>query len=163
MKEIINEQSIVELKKRRINIIGSMIISLVVAIGGSVPLFLLASRETKYLFAMLLAFIWTVEASFILYMIVVSLIPLNNYMKVCRASFNGAKFSTKGHVSEVANKVTHYKGVAVREIKVVDLDEENKTYTFYVEQNKGHGIAPDQDYVFVTYQSVITSYDSLQG
>ena len=81
-------------------------------------------------------------------------------MKVCRASFNGTKFSTKGHVSEVANKVTHYKGVAVREIKVVDLDEENKTYTFYVEQNKGHGIAPDQDYVFVTYQSVITSYDS---
>ena len=161
MKEIINEQSIVELKKRRINIIGSMIISLVVAIGGSVPLFLLASRETKYLFAMLLAFIWTVEASFILYMIVVSLIPLNNYMKVCRASFNGAKFSTKGHVVEVNEKVTHYRGIAVREIKVIDLEEENKQYVFYVEQNESRGIVKDKDFLFVTYQSVITSYEDL--
>ena len=162
MKEIINEQSIVDLKKSRINIIGSIIISLVVAIGGSVPLFLLASRETKYLFAMLLAFICTVEATFILYMVVVSLVPLNNYLKVCNASFSGTKFSTKGHVIDVNPKVTHYRGVAVREIKVLDLDEENKQYTFYVEQNKGHGIAPNQDYVFVTYQSVITGYENLQ-
>ncbi|MBO4856415.1 MAG: hypothetical protein J5511_03490, partial [Bacilli bacterium] len=87
MKEIINEQSIVDLKKSRINIIGSIIISLVVAIGGCVPLFLLASRETRYLFAMLLAFICTVEATFILYTVVVSLVPLNNYIKLSTASF----------------------------------------------------------------------------
>ncbi|MBO4856273.1 MAG: hypothetical protein J5511_02750, partial [Bacilli bacterium] len=117
--------------------------------------------ETRYLFAMLLAFICTVEATFILYTVVVSLVPLNNYIKLSTASFGATKFSTKAHVVDVACKVTHYKGVAVREIKVIDLDEENKQYVFYVEQNKGHGIAPNMDYVFVTYQSVIVSYENL--
>ena len=120
MKEIINEQSIVDLKKRRINIIWSIIISLVIAIGGCVPLFLLANRDTKYLFAILLTIICTVEASFILYMVVVSLVPLNNYIKISTLSFSATKFSTEAHVVSVAEKVTHYRGVAVREVKVID-------------------------------------------
>ena len=161
MKEIISEQSIVDLKKRRINIIGSIIISLVIAIGGCVPLFLLANRDTKYLFTILLTIICTVEASFILYMVVVSLVPLNNYIKMCSLSLTSAKYSTKGHVVEIADKVTHYRGVAVKEIKVIDLEEENKQYTFYVEQNESRGIVKDKDFLFVTYQSVITSYEDL--
>ena len=161
MKEIINEQSIIDLKRSRINIFGSIVISLVVAIGGCVPLFLLASRETKYLFAMLLAIICTVEASFILYMVAVSLVPLNNYLKLCNASFTGTKFSTKGRIIDISPKVTHYQGITVREIKVLDLDEENKQYIFYVEQNKGHALAENHEYVFVTYKSVITGYDNL--
>lgn len=161
MKEIINEQSIVDLKKRRINIIWSIIISLVIAIGGCVPLFLLANRDTKYLFAILLTIICTVEASFILYMVVVSLVPLNNYIKLSALSSGATKFSTKAHVVSVAEKVTHYRGVAVREVKVIDLEEENKQYTFYVEQNESHGIVKDKDFLFVTYQSVITSYEDL--
>ena len=160
MKEIINEQSIVDLKKRRINIIGSIIISLVIAIGGCVPLFLLATRDYRYLFAILTA-ICAVEATFVLYTIVVSLVPLNNYIKVSTLSLTSAKYSTKGHVIEVADKVTHYRGVAVREIKVIDLEEENKQYTFYVEQDESRGIVKDKDFVFITYQSVITSYETL--
>lgn len=161
MKEIINQQSIIDLKRSRNNIIGSIIISLVVAIGGCVPLFLLANRETKYIFAILLAIICTVEATFILYMSVVCLAPLNSYLKICNSSFNGSKFSTKAKVVEVANKITHYRGVAVREIKVIDLEENNKEYIFYLEQNQGLEIIPEKEYVFMTYQSVITSYENL--
>ena len=161
MKEIINEQSIVDLKKRRINIIGSIIISLVIAIGGCVPLFLLATRDFRYLFAILLTAICSVEASFILYTVVVSLVPLNNYLKICNLSFNATKFSTKAHVVEVAEKVTHYRGVAVREVKVLDLEEENKEYIFYVEQDASRGIVKNKDFLFITYQSVITSYEDL--
>ena len=161
MKEIINEQSIVDLKKRRINIIWSIVLSLVIAIGGCVPLFLLATRDTRYIFAFFLAVICTVEASFILYMVVVSLAPLNSYIKLSLLSFNATKFSTKGHVVEVSEKVTHYRGIAVREIKVIDLEEENKQYVFYVEQNESRGIVKDKDFLFITYQSVITSYEDL--
>ncbi len=158
MKEVINQQTIIDLKRSRNNIIGSIIISLVVAIGGCVPLFLLASREYKHIFAILLALICTVEASFILYMVVVCLIPANNYMKLCRLSFTSTKYSTKGKIISVNQKVTHYRGVAVREIKVLDLDE-NKELIFYVEQYVSHSFLLNEEYIFVTYQSVITSYE----
>ena len=62
---------------------------------------------------------------------------------------------------EVNQKITHYKGIAVREIKVVDLDEENKQYIFYLEQNKEYIFEKDGSYMFVTFQSVITSYEVL--
>ena len=161
MKEIVNQQTVIDLKKSRNAMIGSIILSLVITIGGCIPLFLLATREYKYWFAFILAVICTLEASFILYLSVVCIAPLNSYLKLCVASFDKTKFSTKGRVVEVNQKITHYKGIAVREIKVVDLDEENKQYIFYLEQNKEFIFEKDGNYMFVTFQSVITSYEVL--
>ena len=158
MKEVINQQSIIDLKRSRNNIIGSIIISLVVAIGGCVPLFLLATREYRYVFITLLTVICTVEATMILYMVVVSLVPANNYIKLSMASFSATKYSTKAKIISVNQKVTHYRGIAVREVKVLDLDE-NKEFLFYVEQNVSHSFLPNEDYIFITYQSVITGYE----
>ena len=159
MKELINSQTVNDLKKSRRNIILCIIISLAIAIAIIVPLFFLATRELKYLFVVILTIVSTLEASFVLYVIVVSLVPLNNYLKQCELSLAGSKFVTKGKVVEIAEKITHFKGIAVREIKVMYLEEENKEYKFYVEQTSSDSFIKDKTYSFVTYQSLITSYE----
>ena len=159
MKELINSQTINDLKKSRRNIILCIIISLALAIAIIVPLFFLATRELKYLFVVILTIVSTLEASFVLYVTVVYLVPLNNYIKQCELSLVGSKFMTKGKVVEIAEKITHFKGIAVREIKVMDLEEENKEYKFYVEQTSYDSFIKDKTYSFVAYQSLITSYE----
>ena len=109
----------------------------------------------------LLSIISTFEASFVLYISTVSLIPLNKYIKLCTLSLDGSKYLTKGEVSYINDKVTHYRGVAVYEIKVKDLEEENKEYIFYIEQNHKDEFALNKKYSFLTCQSVIVAYDEI--
>lgn len=161
MKEIINQTSIDLLKKRKRPILICIIISIVVTIALIVPLFFLASREYKFLFIILLTTISTIEASFVLYICAVSLVPLNKYIKLSTLSLNGGKYLTKGQVTSINEKLTHYRGVAVFEIKVKDLEEENKEYIFYVEQTHVSEFANNKTYSFFTYQSLIVGYDDV--
>ena len=161
MKEIINQTSIDLLKKRKRPILICIIISIVITIALIVPLFFLASREYKFLFIILLTTISTMEASFVLYICAVSLVPLNKYIKLSTLSLSGGKYLTKGQVTSINEKVTHYRGVAAFEIKVKDLEEENKEYIFYVEQNHIEGFEVDKTYMFITYQSLITGYEEV--
>lgn len=158
MKELINEQSIDNLKKRRTRTYIYMFVSLLIALAIIIPLIFLARRETRYWFVALLTLIAAAEASFILYLCVVSLTPLNNYIKQCQLSLTGNKYETKGVVVSIADKITHYKGIAVRIIRVKDSEEENKEYSFYIEQNQD-GFLLGKKYTFITYQSIITSYE----
>lgn len=159
MKEIVNQESISLLKKSRKTGIVYIIISLVITIGLIVGLFFLANRQLKYLFVVLMAIVCTIEASFILYLFVVSFVPLNNLIKLYSLSLGGNKFLTKGKVVSISDKIAHFKGVAVIEIKVIDLEEENKEYLFYIEQSVKDVFKVEKVYSFVTYQSLITSYE----
>ena len=161
MKELVNQNSINELKKSRTLIIVSIIVSIVIAIGLMVPLFLFVTRTNRVLFTILLTAIASFEASFIVYICAVSLSPLNHYLKLSNLSLSGNKYQTKGEVVSINEKVTHYKGVAVYEIKVKDLEEENKEYIFYVEQNLAKEFSKEKTYSFITYQSLITAYEVL--
>lgn len=161
MKEIVNQESISQLKKSRKNIIIFIVISLLVTIALIVGLFFLATRELKYLFIIILTIIASLESSFILYTFVVSIAPLNSLIKLYELSLNGNKFATKGKVISIAEKVTHYKGAAIREIKVLDLEEEGKEYIFYIEQNSSIQFEVEKTYSFVTYQSLIVSYEEI--
>lgn len=159
MKEIINEQLITQLKKsRRISIL-SIILVVALTILFIVPLFIFANRTLQYLFLILITIIATLGASVTLVIIVISIIPLNNFLKMCRLSINGNKYSTKGKIELIAEKITHYRGVPVRELKIIDLEENNKSYTFYVEQNLVGNLMKDNVYTFTTYQSFITAYE----
>ena len=159
MKEIVNQQSISQLKKSRRNIIIFIVISLLATIGLIVGLFFLATRELKYLFIILFTIIASLEASFVLYLSVVSLFPLHNLIKLYELSLSGNKFMTKGKIVSINDKVTHFKGVAVREVRVLDLEEEIKEYIFYIEQNSSEEFVLEKTYSFITYQSLITSYE----
>lgn len=159
MKEIVNQESISTLKKSRKNIIIFIVISLLATIGLIVGLFFLATRELKYLFIIIFTIIASLEASFILYICVVSLFPLHNLIKLYELSLSGNKFMTKGKIVSINDKVTHFKGVAVREVRVLDLEEENKEYIFYIEQNSSEEFVLEKTYSFITYQSLITSYE----
>ena len=159
MKEIVNQESISTLKKSRRNIIIFLVVSLLATIGLIVGLFFLATRELKYLFIIIFTIIASLEASFILYICVVSLFPLHNLIKLYELSLSGNKFMTKGKIVSISDKVTHFKGVAVREVRVLDLEEENKEYIFYIEQNSLEEFVVEKTYSFVTYQSLITSYE----
>ena len=161
MKELINQQTITDLKKSRTYIIWGITIVLLLVSAISVPLFLFASRDNKILFNILLAVLWTVTASIVLYFIVVSLVPINNLIKISHASLNGNKFSTKAKVISINSKVTHYRGIAVSEMKVLDLEENNKEYIFYVEESSSSTFEVNKEYQFVTYQSVVVSYEDL--
>ena len=161
MKDLINQQSITDLKKSRTYIIWGITIVLLLASAISVPLFLFASRDNKILFNILLAVLWTVTTSIVLYFIVVSLVPINNLIKISNASLSGNKFSTKARVISINTKVTHYRGIAVSEMKVLDLEENNKEYIFYVEESSSSTFEVNKEYQFVTYQSVVVSYEDL--
>jgi hypothetical protein len=161
MKEIVNQESISTLKKSRRNIIIFLVVSLLATIGLIVGLFFLATRELKYLFIIIFTIIASLEASFILYICVVSLFPLHNLIKLYELSLSGNKFMTKGKITFINDKVTHFKGVAVKEVRVLDLEEENKEYIFYIEQNSLEEFVVEKTYSFVTYQSLITSYEEV--
>ena len=161
MKELINQQSIDSLKKsRRISIL-CIIITVVATIVLMVPLFIFATSSLRYLFIIALSIFGTIGASIVLYIFVVSIMPLNSYIKVSTASLTGNRFSTKGKVVKIADKVSHYKSVAVYELRVNDLEEENKSYIFFVEQNSLNEIKVDGEYNFITFQSVVVSYEDL--
>ena len=68
---------------------------------------------------------------------------------------------TKGLIISSTDKVTHYKGVAVKEIRVKDLEEENKEYVFYVEQNVEIKFEENKTYSLITYQNVVVAYDEV--
>ena len=159
MKEIVNQESISILKKSRRNIIIFIVISLLATIGLIVGLFFLATRELKYLFIIVFTIIASLEASFILYICVVSLFPLHNLIKLYELSLSGNKFMTKGKIVSINDKVTHFKGVAVREVRVLDLEEESKEYIFYIEQNSSEEFIAEKTYSFITYQSLIVAYE----
>ena len=161
MKEIVNQEFISTLKKSRRNIIIFLVVSLLATIGLIVGLFFLATRELKYLFIIIFTIIASLEASFILYICVVSLFPLHNLIKLYELSLSGNKFMTKGKIVSISDKVTHFKGVAVKEVRVLDLEEENKEYIFYIEQNSLEEFVVEKTYSFVTYQSLITSYEEV--
>ena len=160
MKELINQENTKTLKKSRKYIFISIIISLVIFAAIVVPLFFLVNRNTKYIFNVVLTVLSTVEGAFIVFMLAVSLFPLNHYIKICDLSVHGNKFSTTGRVKEISNKITHYRGVAVKEITVVDI-EEHKEYIFYVEQNSNEDFNIDCVYKFLTYQSFILAYETI--
>ena len=87
--------------------------------------------------------------------------PINNLIKISNASLSGNKFSTKARVISINSKVTHYRGIAVSEMKVLDLEENNKEYIFYVEESSSSTFEVNKEYQFVTYQSVVVSYEDL--
>ena len=159
MKELVNLKSIDTLKKSRLISITIIVATLVVTISLMVPLFLFASRNTRLLFNFLIAVIATIGFSIAIYLLVISIIPINNYIKLSNLSINGNKYLTKGKVVGIASKVTHFKGVAVIEIKVKDLEEENKEYLFFIEQSFKNEFKLDETYSFITYQSLIVSYE----
>lgn len=161
MTELITPQSINELKKSRNNIIVYIIISLVIASGLIVLLFFFANRSNRYFFNVLISIVASLGASFILYLCVVSLVPLNHYLKLCDSSLSGNKYMTKGQIISSTDKVTHYKGVAVKEIRVKDLEEENKEYVFYVEQNVEIKLEENKTYSLITYQNVVVAYEEV--
>lgn len=160
MKELINQETTKTLKKSRKYTYISIIISLVVFAALVVPLFFLVNRNTKYIFNVILTVLSTAEGTFVVFMLAVSLLPLNHYIKICDLSVNGNKFSTMGRVKEISNKITHYRGVAVKEITVIDI-EEHKEYIFYVEQNINDDFSVDCVYKFLTYQSFILAYENI--
>ena len=159
MHQIIDQNLINKLKKSKKQILICIISSIVLTIGLMVPLFLFASRDYKSLFTILLTIIATAGASMVLYLFAISLMPLNHFLKVCNESLTSNKFLTKAQVILIDGKVTHYKGVAVREIKVKDQEEENKEYVFYVEQSFIDTFEIGKTYSLKTYQSFITEYD----
>lgn len=160
MKELINQETTKTLKKSRKYTYISIIISLVVFAALVVPLFFLVNRNTKYIFNVILTVLSTAEGTFVVFMLAVSLFPLNHYIKICDLSVNGNKFSTMGRVKEISNKITHYRGVAVKEITVIDI-EEHKEYIFYVEQNINDDFSVNCVYKFLTYQSFILAYENI--
>ena len=160
MKELINQETTKTLKKSRKYTYISIIISLVVFATLVVPLFFLVNRNAKYIFNVILTVLSTAEGTFVVFMLAVSLLPLNHYIKICDLSVNGNKFSTMGRVKEISNKITHYRGVAVKEITVIDI-EEHKEYIFYVEQNINDDFSVDCVYKFLTYQSFILAYENI--
>ena len=159
MKELVNQESIKTLKKSRKYIFICIIISVVVFAGIMASLFFLVNRNNRFLFNVIFAIITTVEATAILYMLAVCLFPLNHYIKICSLSLYGNKYATIGKVQRIpSEKVSHYRGVAVREVLVLDI-EENKEYKFFVEQNCKEEFEEGKVYKFITYQSVIVAYD----
>ena len=135
MIELINEQKINELKKSRSKIIAFIIVSIAVALGIIVTLFFFANRDNRHVINVVIALAGTISATLVLYLSVVSLSPLNKYLKLIKESLNGNKWSTKGTIVSINDKVTHYRDFPVIEVRVVDIEEENKEYVFYVESN----------------------------
>lgn len=161
MTELITTQSINELKKSRNNIIVYIIISLVISSGLIVLLFFFANRSNRYFFNVLIALVASLGASIVLYLSVVSLVPLNHFLKLSSLSLSGNKYMTKGQIISFSDRVTHYKGVAVKEIRVKDLEEENKEYVFYVEQNSEVTFNENKTYSLITYQSIVVAYEEI--
>ena len=161
MHQIIDQNLINKLKKSKKQILICIISSIVITIGLMVPLFLFVTRDYKSLFTILLTIVATIGASMVLYLLATSLMPLNHFLKVCNESLTSNKFLTKGKIISVYDKVTHYKGVAVIEIKVKDLEEENKEYVFYVEQSFNNLFIEGKTYSLKTYQSFISEYDEV--
>ena len=161
MIELINEQKINELKKSRSKIIAFIIVSIAVALGIIVTLFFFANRDNRHVINVVIALAGTISATLVLYLSVVSLSPLNRYLKLIKESLNGNKWSTKGTVVSINDKVTHYREIPVIEVRVVDIEEENKEYVFYVESNTKRDLSVNKTYSLITYQSVVVAYEEL--
>ena len=126
-----------------------------------VPLFIFANRDYMSLFTILLTLISTLGASFVLFLFVASLMPLNQFIKLSIESLGSNKFLTKAQIIRINDKITHNRGVAVIEIKVMDLEENNKEYVFCVEQSFVDKFETGKTYSLLTYQSFICSYDEV--
>ena len=161
MKELINQDSINALKKSKKILILEIIISFVVATGIIILLLFLTNRKIRFVMAILLAITCTIEASFLLYTFLTSLIPLLNYQKLCKSSLNGNRYETSAEVISIEEKSKHVRGISVKAIKVKDLDED-KEYAFYVEANNDISeIEVGDKYRFITYQSIVVKYENL--
>ena len=161
MQELINQETISALSKSKKIIILRIIISALIAVGIIILLLFLTNRKIRFVMAVVLAIVLTIEASFILYTLITSLIPLNNYQKLCKSSLNGNKYESNVEVVSISENDRHVKGISVREIKVKDL-EEDKEYAFYIESNNDiSSIAIGNKYRFITYQSIVVKYESL--
>ena len=161
MKELINQESINALNKSKIFIILEIIVSLVITAGIIILLLFLTNRKIRFVMALLLALVSSIEMSFILYTLLTSLIPLQSYQKVCKNALNSNKYETNALILSVNYKTKHVKGVAVKEIKVRDVDE-NKEYAFYIEDNNDiANIQIGSKYLITTYQSFVVSYENL--
>lgn len=161
MQELINQETISALSKSKKIIILRIIISALIAVGIIILLLFLTNRKIRFVMAVVLAIVLTIEASFILYTLITSLIPLNNYQKLCESSLNGNKYESNVEVVSISENDRHVKGISVKEIKVKDL-EEDKEYAFYIESNNDiSSIAIGNKYRFITYQSIVVKYESL--
>ena len=161
MQELINQETISALSKSKKIIILRIIISALIAVGIIILLLFLTNRKIRFVMAVVLAIVLTIEASFILYTLITSLIPLNNYQKLCKSSLNGNKYESNVEVISISELDRHVKGISVKEIKVKDL-EEDKEYAFYIESNNDiSSIAIGNKYRFITYQSIVVKYESL--
>ena len=161
MQELINQEAISALSKSKKIIILRIIISALIAVGIIILLLFLTNRKIRFVMAVVLAIVLTIEASFILYTLITSLIPLNNYQKLCKSSLNGNKYESNVEVISISESDRHVKGISVKEIKVKDL-EEDKEYAFYIESNNdSSSISIGNKYRFITYQSIVVKYESL--
>lgn len=161
MKQIIKQDTVNALNKSKKYIYLIMTITFVIAISLMVIIIIFTNRKIRYLAALILAIIATLEASSIFYLIYASLIPTNNYLKFIKNSLSSNKYLTNALVLNINNKITHVRGISVKEIRVKDLNE-NKEYIFYVENNIDiSDIKENQSYQFITYQSFITAYENL--
>lgn len=161
MKELINQQTIASLKKSKIIIILEIIISLLITAGVIILLLYFTNRKIRFVMALLLAIISTLEASFVLYTLISALIPTLKYEKVCKSSLEYTKYETNAVIISIAEKVKHVRGISVKEIKVKDI-EEDKEYAFYIENNNDiSDIVVGNKYRFVTYQSILVKYENL--
>lgn len=161
MKELINQETIAALKKSKLFIVLEIIISLVLTAGIIILLLFFTNRENRFLMALALATVCAIESGLIIYTLTTSLFPLLNYQKLCKNALEGNKYETNALVIEIVTKVRHVKGVAVRQIKVRDLNED-KDYSFFIEDNNDISeIKLGDKYRFITYQSVVVKYENL--
>ena len=161
MQELINQETISALTKSKKIIILRIIISAVITMGIIILLLFLTNRKIRFVMAILLAVVLTIEASFILYTLITSLIPLNNYQKLCKSSLDGNKYESEVEIISINETDKHVKGICVREIKVKDL-QEDKEYAFYIESNNDiSSMEIGKKYRFITYQSIVVKYEGL--
>ncbi len=161
MKQIVNQESINTLSKNKKIIYLIIILSFIITASIMVLIFLFTNRKIRYVMAVILAIIATIEASGVLYLVYTSLIPLHHYEKFMKNSMRADKYLTHGLVLKINEKVKHVRGLSVKEIKIKDL-QEDKEYVFYIENNVDiSDIKENQQYQFITYQSIITAYENI--
>ena len=157
MNYIIDDQTLNKLNKGK----GKIAIRFVIAffLGGGLTTMLFIFQKPQYatLISLAVALVLTLMMGYIFFIIVEYLIPLKNYKKIIKSSYQSSHLTNDVTIIEIKEKSQHYLGNEITVI-VAKEDDEKKNLYIYVLKDDPNPLEVGKSYRVETYHSFLIGY-----
>ena len=160
MEFLLGKNKLNELKRDNPKLVLLCVLPTLAYIGAMVALFLTSSRKVMNFYPLVLAFVSTIYASFLVFYFAIILKNHISLKKLCYGAMSKRQFEMDVVVTSIAEKLTTVRGVTFYGVLIRELDDDNEQMVFILPEYISK-FEVDKKYKMRVLQLILTAYEEI--